>query len=485
MTTRAPLPPAILRISKLHTFTELASSAAHTWRTQSVPHADPARTYLNEDWRDIHGPSDLCAAVKVHLSPVDYLQSNAVICLEYLITASRQAFSINGGETDAQVYFRDSVKFLENRHGKANVIAINIQHDESAPHLVAYVVPLVEHQAHEIKRSVFAPGRKPDGKQNRTLKTIKVPAHIALSAAHYTGTPEKMRRLQTDFVELVARHHSLRRGLEYSAATHTTNRAFHDAVARAFASHLHITPDDLERRGRLWNRESPVQMAQRLSDIAQENYAPIIASAATAEHDRRRAREMEETALRHRDRYDKECKAHEVTRQTLDRLTNGLLPNQVQSLEHQASQYRRSNKLAAQEKARRREAEQAALQHQKEQQLKAAHQAEQAREEEIVAKLCRITPRELAQTEHKVRHEYWCLMLKRVELEEVVIQMIESGLFEASGHLSSMGHNLIAGMKTSEASSPQEDLNRALNHKAPDTNAIDKPGSSVQSPFSF
>ena len=33
---------------------------------------------------------------------------------------------------------------LEDRHGKENVIATTIHRDESTPHLVAYVVPLVD-----------------------------------------------------------------------------------------------------------------------------------------------------------------------------------------------------------------------------------------------------------------------------------------------------------------------------------------------------
>ena len=65
----------------------------------------------------------------------------------------------HGGETDATAYFRDALAFLEDRHGAANVVAVNVQNDESAPHLVVYVIPLVERPARIVRKSVFSGGR--------------------------------------------------------------------------------------------------------------------------------------------------------------------------------------------------------------------------------------------------------------------------------------------------------------------------------------
>lgn len=82
-----------------------------------------------------------------------------VLCLEYLITARAEAFKEHSGETDALAYFRDALAFLEARHGSDKIVAVNVQNDESAPHLVAYVAPLVERPARTVRKSVFSGGR--------------------------------------------------------------------------------------------------------------------------------------------------------------------------------------------------------------------------------------------------------------------------------------------------------------------------------------
>lgn len=127
-------PPAILRVAKLSTWSAIATSGGHTWRTAPVPHADPERYHLNEDWRPADTPKRLRVAIEERLAAVTTPPSKeAVLALEYLITARREAFIQHGGETDATEYFRDAVSFLEERHGAENVVAVNVQHDEIAP----------------------------------------------------------------------------------------------------------------------------------------------------------------------------------------------------------------------------------------------------------------------------------------------------------------------------------------------------------------
>jgi hypothetical protein len=41
-----------------------------------------------------------------------------------------------------QEYFKQAQKWLEQQHGKQNVVATSIHRDETTPHLIAYVVPL-------------------------------------------------------------------------------------------------------------------------------------------------------------------------------------------------------------------------------------------------------------------------------------------------------------------------------------------------------
>lgn len=304
------------------------------------------------------------------------------------------------------------------------------------------MVPLVERPARTVRRSVFAPGRDEYGRQHREVREFPKPAEVALSSDHYNGTPAKLASLQSEFATRVASRHGLVRGLEMSAATHTTNQAHHTALTRAMAGHVDLAPEELERRGRLWRRESPEEQARRLSAAMREHYAPTVARAATAEHDRRRARQMVETARRHRDRYRRERTAHAETHAALARLTFGLSPEQRAALERQATQCRQANERAAQEERQRRATAEVERNRREQQRLKAECQAKQDREERLASKLRRSSPEELAKAGLELRRECWRLLFSRPDLEEAADRMAESGLFEHGGHLSSKGCRL-------------------------------------------
>ena len=69
-------------------------------------------------------------------------RSNAVLCIEHLITASPDW---NGwGTKKEEEFFKKSLEFLNNKYGKENVIACSIHRDETTPHLIVYVVPIDE-----------------------------------------------------------------------------------------------------------------------------------------------------------------------------------------------------------------------------------------------------------------------------------------------------------------------------------------------------
>lgn len=57
-----------------------------------------------------------------------------------MITASPEW---KGWDDDRQKeYFDQAKQWLEQQHGKQNVVATSIHRDETTPHLIAYVVPL-------------------------------------------------------------------------------------------------------------------------------------------------------------------------------------------------------------------------------------------------------------------------------------------------------------------------------------------------------
>ena len=65
-------------------------------------------------------------------------------------------------------------------------------------------------------------GTNEDGtKKRETLEFVQPPC-VGLSAAHYQGTPTKLRALQTDFSASVGALHGLVRGIQNSRASHQT-----------------------------------------------------------------------------------------------------------------------------------------------------------------------------------------------------------------------------------------------------------------------
>ncbi|QHD49800.1 plasmid recombination protein [Vreelandella aquamarina] len=458
----SPRPPAILRMTKLKTWSAVATSGGHTWRTLPVPHADPERTHLNEDWRPVTSPGALRAAIEQRLALVTAAAAKSpVLCVEYLITARAEGFKGYGGEVDAPAYFRDALAFIEARHGASNVVAVNVQNDEAAPHLVVYVTPLVERPARTVRKSVFAGGRDENGKLKRVTKEIRRPAEVVLSADHYNGTPAKLAALQTVFAEQVAAKHGLARGLELSAASHTTNKQHHEALARALAGHIGLTPEVLARQGRLWSKEAPEEQAARLSDLIRDHYAPTVARAATAGHDRRRAAEMAETARRHEERY-------KAVVTELAAFTEGLSAAQQAEVRQAASQLRREN-----EERKRREAEQARQQREEvERERKREAQRERERlehrERALVERLKVATPLAFAGADVATRRKCWQLMLGRDDLFEALQRMDTSGFFDNAGYLSDAGRRAVLSATDSAA-------NKLPRHSDPKAPAVHRP----------
>lgn len=178
---------AILRTKKLKTFGNIAGSLSHNYRTRDTPNADANRTDNN---RHMHKTAQQAeSAIRARIP--EKRRKDAVLCVEYLITASPEW----SGWTDdrKEKYFKEALDWLKERHGDENVCAVTIHEDESTPHLVAYVVPL---------------------KDNK------------LNCKHFLGGREKLRDMQTSFANRVSRF-DLSRGVEGSRAHHTTIKQYY------------------------------------------------------------------------------------------------------------------------------------------------------------------------------------------------------------------------------------------------------------------
>lgn len=185
---------AILRVKKLKSFGAVARSARHTFREQPTPNADPSQLKRNKTV-GAKGAEKVLAALKSALP--EKRRKDAVLCLEYLVTASPEAFKRHGGKLDdtGDGYFSDALDWLRKRHGASNVLSATVHLDEATPHLVAYVVPKTP--------------------QNR------------LAARHFLGGPQVLRAMQDGFHAACGASRGLLRGIRGSSAKHESIKSFY------------------------------------------------------------------------------------------------------------------------------------------------------------------------------------------------------------------------------------------------------------------
>ena len=183
---------AILRAEKLKTMGNIGGSLAHNYRTIDTPNADTSQTPNN--FHSLKDPEAVKTAISERLP--EKRRSDAVLCVEYMITASPEW---QGWSDDRQnEYFKQAVEWLEQRHGKQNVVATSIHRDETTPHLVAYVVPLDQ-------------------------ETGK------LNAKKFLGGKAKLAEMQSSFSDHV-KNLGLERGIEGSKAKHTRIKEYYAKV---------------------------------------------------------------------------------------------------------------------------------------------------------------------------------------------------------------------------------------------------------------
>jgi hypothetical protein len=184
---------AIYRTAKLKSFGEIGGSLSHTYRTRPTPNADENKLHLN---KHIFETYNQCFDALKNAIP-EKRRSNAVLCVEHLITASPDW---NGWGTEKESeFFKKSVEFLNKKYGKENVIACSIHRDETTPHLIVYIVPIDEKGG--------------------------------LNAKKWLGGRSKLSQTQTEFANEV-KHFGLERGLENSKARHKTIKQFYAEIEK-------------------------------------------------------------------------------------------------------------------------------------------------------------------------------------------------------------------------------------------------------------
>lgn len=245
---------AILRTAKLTSFGNIGGSAQHNFRERKTPNADPERTTLNRT-SGAQSAKEVLDGVKERLATQAKVRKNAVLAVEYFIGASPEWFS-QADTKKREVYFDQAEKWLKERHGVENVIAVTRQYDETSPHVCAYVVPI-----------------DPKGK---------------LNCSYFLDGREKLTHMQTDFAEKVGSQVGLERGIEGSKATHKTIRQYYAEMQRP-VQEATITPESLKPKkfkegflGKLGintHVENEEGIAQRLTDAVRKVYQPAVQAA--------------------------------------------------------------------------------------------------------------------------------------------------------------------------------------------------------------
>ncbi|MFV0299004.1 MAG: MobV family relaxase, partial [Hyphomicrobiaceae bacterium] len=166
----------IMRTEKIKTLGNMGASLQHSFRERETPNADPDRTRDNTILVGGDNSKDVLAAWKARAP--EQIRANAVHGLEYFIGGSPEKMKAMSRE-EQDTYFRDALGWIENRHGKENVLSAMIHRDETTPHMTVMTIPLDDR-----------------GK---------------LNCRSFVGNKKALSDLQTDFAEKVSEKHGLRR----------------------------------------------------------------------------------------------------------------------------------------------------------------------------------------------------------------------------------------------------------------------------------
>lgn len=267
---------AIMRCKKLAKMGNVAASLKHAFRERDTPNADASRTPDNEH---MAATSTDAAMGKLRDRLPEKRRKDAVLCVEYVMTASPEWWKSASSQQQAE-FFDRSRKWLADKYGAENILVASVHRDETSPHMTAFVVPKTK-----------------DGR---------------LSAKEFIGNKAQMTRDQTTFAAAV-RDLGLTRGIEGSKARHQTIRAFYEALEHG-PSHVTIEPSAVEPRvlekagmldklrGRGDLVEDSDMVATRITKAVRQGYEPAVRAAAGAREMASKAKEYQGTAQTLRDR---------------------------------------------------------------------------------------------------------------------------------------------------------------------------------------
>lgn len=191
----------VLRVVKVKDLGAISRESAHLLRERDEPHIDREASKNNV----YRGPETSQAVVDLARERLSHLktQKHCVAALEYVVSYGEGKFKT---EAEQDQFFAKTKRWLEQKHGKENLISFAVHRDEQTPHLHAMVIPV-----------------------RRDAKGVE-----HLSAAHYVDGRKKLSDLQTEFHEGVGKEFGLDRGVKGSKALHQDVKRYRTLVREAY-----------------------------------------------------------------------------------------------------------------------------------------------------------------------------------------------------------------------------------------------------------
>ena len=191
---------SILRTKKHKSSASLKSRESHTFRRRYTANADPKKKHNNRLLFGFEKYADACQSRLDEYAKTKKIRSDAVVAIEYLLTASPEFFETGPKyERDKRLksWCDSQLEFLKKKHGADNIMCAYLHLDEKTPHIEAYIFPL-----------------DPTGK---------------LNCKYYLGGAKKLTELQTEYAEH-NKTFGLGRGVKRSPATHTKVSQFYSMI---------------------------------------------------------------------------------------------------------------------------------------------------------------------------------------------------------------------------------------------------------------
>ena len=162
------------------------------YKSTKNPQIDKSRTHLN--YHTLPYEKKYLAFIDERikeLAPKRKIKDDAVLITSFILGSDKEFFDGISPETQKQ-FFSDCTEFFAERYGKENIVSAVVHLDESTPHLHFNLMPITDGRL--CAKELF----------DRTA----------------------LRKLQTDFYEVVGRKYGLKRGKEGSTAKHLDTVAF-------------------------------------------------------------------------------------------------------------------------------------------------------------------------------------------------------------------------------------------------------------------